>query len=422
MLAGRDVLAEAPTGSGKTIAFGLGVLAGLDPTRWGPIGLVLCPTRELAAQVAGELRKLARVLPNTKVLVLTGGVPLGPQIASLRHGAHVVVGTPGRVAQHLRDGRLELSRVRVVVLDEADRMLDMGFGDEVVALVRACPTPRQTLLFSATLGKDVERTSAAIQSSPVRMTVGDRAAPLVVQRFVEATADAAPQVIAAWLRQLAPPSALVFCNTRIGSVALAKSLGKLGLDALALHGDLEQPERERVLARFAGGSVRVLVATDVAARGLDLAGLGAVVNAELPLDPEVYVHRIGRTGRAGAPGHALALVDDESRGRLRDIEAVAGIVATLERAQDAIAPIETPWLAPFASLCIWAGRRDKLRAGDVVGACTNAGGILATSIGKIEIGERTSWIAVERRVANAALEHLNRTPIKGRRRRVTLER
>ena len=422
VLAGTDVLAEAPTGSGKTVAFGLGVLATLDPTQWGPVGLVLCPTRELASQVAVELRKLARPLPNTKVLVLTGGVPLGPQIASLRHGAHVVVGTPGRVGQHVRDGRLELGRVRVVVLDECDRMLDMGFADDVLALVRACPSPRQTLLFSATIGKEVEHTSAAIQQGPVRLQVGERAAPQIVQRFVEVAPEAAPDVIAAWLRQLAPPSALVFCNTRIGCAALAKALGRLGIDALALHGDLEQPDRERILARFSGGSARVLVATDVAARGLDLSGLGAVVNADLPLDPEVYVHRIGRTGRAGAVGHALSLVDDESLPRLHPIEKSAGITATVERADEAIAPIETPWLAPFATICIHAGRRDKLRPGDVLGACTSAGGVLATSVGKIEIGERSSWIAVERRVVNAALDHLNRTSIKGRRRRATLER
>ncbi len=419
-LGGRDVLAEAPTGSGKTVAFGVPLLVAIDPTQWGPQALVLCPTRELATQVAVSLRKLARPLPNVKILVLTGGLPMAPQIASLRHGAHVVVGTPGRVAKHVRDGRMVLNRVRTLVLDEADRMLDMGFADEVLDLVAGCPTPRQTLLFSATLGGDVRRVSAAIQSDPVAVSVGRRDAPQIVQRFVEIEAEDREHTLAAWLAAQRPASALLFCNTKLGCVAVAKGLRARGIDALALHGDLEQPDRERTLVRFANGSATVLVATDVAARGLDLTALAAVVNVELPFDPEVYVHRIGRTGRAGESGLALSLVTPEELPRLHAIEACAGITAVLERAPEADDdPGERPLAAPRVTLCIASGRRDKLRPGDVLGACTSPGGVAGAAIGKIDVGDRSTYVAVDRAQAAALLAHLQRTPIKGHRRHVT---
>jgi len=417
ILASRDVLAEAPTGSGKTIAFGLGLLAALDVTRWGPQSLVLCPTRELATQIAGVLRQLARPIANVKVLVLCGGVPLLPQIASLRHGAHIVVGTPGRVGKHLRDGRLELSRVRTCVLDEADRMLDMGFGDEVLALVAACGQPRQTLLFSATLVGDVLRVSAAIQDAPRRVSAGQASVPQIAQAFVGLGEAQREDVAAAWLRTHAPGSALLFCNTRIACASLSAALVARGIDAAALHGDLEQPDRERVLARFAGGSVRVLVATDVAARGIDLAGLDAVVNIELPFDPEVYVHRIGRTGRAGATGVAVSLVGDDDLPRLHAIETFAGITAVLERAPEPDS--DAPVVARRVTLCIHAGRRDKLRPGDILGACTGQGGIAAVHVGKIEVAERASYVAIDRELGATTLRYLQGVAIKGRRRHIT---
>ena len=419
------MLAEAPTGSGKTAAFGLALLLGVDPTLWGPHALVLVPTRELAAQVGTQLRLLARPIANVKVLVLVGGVPLTGQIASLRHGAHVVVGTPGRVGKHLRDGRLDLSRTRTLVLDEADRMLDMGFADEVLAIVAACPSPRQTLLFSATVERDIERISASIQHTPVRVSVGSRDAPQIVQSFFEVDDQSREAAVARWLTRNRPESALLFCNTRQRCAGVAKALGGFGIHALALHGELEQPEREAILARFANGSTGVLVASDVAARGLDLTGLGAVVNVELPFDPQVYVHRIGRTGRAGAPGVAMSLVAEDDLARLHAIEAFAGITAMLGRMPESVDDDDSalgPWVAPSVTLCIHAGRKDKLRPGDVLGACTSAGGIAAEGIGKIDVGERATYVAIRRELGAAALVHLQRTAIKGRRRYVTLEK
>ncbi|MBC8070059.1 MAG: ATP-dependent RNA helicase DbpA, partial [Deltaproteobacteria bacterium] len=303
ILAGHDLIAQARTGSGKTAAFGLGLLGKVEPRRAGTQAIVLCPTRELAEQVATELRKLARPLANLKLLVLCGGVPLGPQLGSLRHGAHVVVGTPGRIGKHLRAGTLELGAVQVLVLDEGDRMLDMGFADEIIAIVDHTPASRQTLLFSATYPADIERISAAIQREPRRIAVDEaHDAAHIEQHFHEVASSAAIDALARLLAHHRPSSAVVFCNTKLRGAEVARELGRLGVPALALHGDLEQPDRERTLAMFANGSARVLVATDVAARGLDIDELAAVINLELPLDAEVYVHRIGRTGRAGAGG------------------------------------------------------------------------------------------------------------------------
>lgn len=424
VLAGRDVIAQAKTGSGKTVAFGLGLLARVDPRRPAPQAFVLCPTRELADQVTGEIRKLARITANLKVLTLCGGVPLGPQIASLRHGAHVVVGTPGRVGKHLRDGRLDPSHVEVVVLDEGDRMLDMGFAPEILDILATTPASRQTLLFSATFPPEIERMSAEIQRDPVRVSVDEaHAAGHIEQTFFEVARASADEAIANLLAHHQPSSTLVFCNTRIRCAALTIALRRAGIAALALHGDLEQPDRDRALCLFANGSARVMVATDVAARGLDVDGLAAVINAELPLDPEVYVHRIGRTGRAGRGGIAFALFDPDEVGRLRAIESFQGArarVESLPRAEAQLAEASPRFPAPArVTLAVDAGRRDKLRPGDVLGALTNAGGIAAANVGKIDVGDRVTYVAIDREFSDAALLHLQRTPIKGRRIAVT---
>ncbi len=413
VLAGRDVIAQARTGSGKTAAFGLGLLARVDPRDPATQALVLCPTRELADQVGKQLRLLARALPNLKLAIVCGGVPLYPQVSSLRHGAHVVVGTPGRVAKHLRKATLALERVAVVVLDEGDRMLDMGFADEILGIVRSIPQTRQTLLFSATYPDGIERISAAIQRDPIRVAVDEaHAATHIEQTFYPVEHGRGPALVAAWLKQHRPGSTLVFCNTKAQCAALADALARVGIHALALHGDLEQADRDRVLAMFANRSCPVLVATDVAARGLDIAELGAVINFELPRDPEIYVHRIGRTGRAGASGLALSLYTPAQKPLVRAIEAFQqtpakhGDPAQLDLTNDA--KLE----APMVTLAIRGGRRDKLGAGDVLGTLTSAGGVLGSQVGKIAIGEHWTYVAIERAVADQALAHLQREPIK----------
>ena len=318
VLDGRDVVGRAKTGSGKTAVFGLGLLASLQPANFQVQALVLCPTRELADQVAQEIRRLAQGIPNVKLLVICGGKPMGPQKASLKHGAHIVVGTPGRVLDHLGKGSLRLDKLRTLVLDEADRMLDMGFADEVTDIVARAPKPRQTLLFSATFPDAIVQMSASIQSDPLRISVDvDHAPGVIDQLFFEIKRNERNQVLLGLLAHYAPGAAVVFCHTRKQCAEVASFLNDNRVEAVALHGELDQRTRDQTLVLFANGSTGVLVATDVAARGLDIKSLPAVINYELPHDPEVYVHRIGRTGRAGQQGVALSLVTQNEIRRVR---------------------------------------------------------------------------------------------------------
>ncbi len=421
ILVGRDVLAQAPTGSGKTAAFGLGLLHSIDATAAGTQALVLCPTRELADQVGKQLRKLATGIANLKLSVLCGGIPLAPQLASLTHAPQVVVGTPGRVLELVEKGALALRGVQTLVLDEADRMLDMGFDEPIRALVKRTPKTRQTLLFSATFPEAIRTLANAMLRTPLEVCVdGDALQPRIRSLFFEADlARRAPQ-LAALLLQFNPASTVVFCNMRKDTEEVVGSLAHYGFDALALHGDMEQRDREEVLVRFANRSCNVLVASDVAARGLDIDDIGAVVNYELPSDADTYLHRIGRTGRAGREGLALSLVADKERGRAAMIEERLGMQIHLER----IAPLAgKPRGVPQASMTtlrIDAGRSDKLRPGDIVGALTGEAGLHKDAIGKIDVYPTRSYVAIARKQAPATLEKLRAGKIKGRRLRVHL--
>ncbi len=419
ILAGRDVIAQAPTGSGKTAAFGLGLLQGIDAGATRTQALVLCPTRELADQVGKQLRKLATGIANLKLSVLCGGIPLAPQLASLAHAPHVVVGTPGRVLELVQLDALDLRGVRVLVLDEADRMLDMGFDEPIRALVKRTPKDRQALLFSATFPDAIRLLATAMLRDPLEARVdGDAHAPRIEAHFFEADpARRAPQ-LAALLLQFRPDSAVVFCNTRRDADDVAGSLAHYGFSALALHGDLEQRDREEVLVRFANRSCNVLVASDVAARGLDIEDIGAVVNFELPTDTDTYLHRIGRTGRAGRDGLALSLVAPGERNRAALIEQRQGTPIRYDR----IDPLDgKPRGAPqaaMATLRIDAGRTDKLRPGDIVGALTGDAGLAKEAIGKIDVFATRSYVAIARAEAGHALERLRAGKIKGRRFRI----
>ncbi|WP_374381479.1 ATP-dependent RNA helicase DbpA [Thermomonas sp.] len=419
ILAGRDVIAQAPTGSGKTAAFGLGLLQGIDAGATRTQALVLCPTRELADQVGKQLRKLATGIANLKLSVLCGGIPLAPQLASLAHAPHVVVGTPGRVLELVQLDAIDLRHVRVLVLDEADRMLDMGFDEPIRALVKRTPKDRQALLFSATFPDAIRLLATAMLRDPLEASVdGDAHAPRIEAHFFEADpARRAPQ-LAALLLQFRPDSAVVFCNTRRDADDVAGSLAHYGFSALALHGDLEQRDREEVLVRFANRSCNVLVASDVAARGLDIEDIGAVVNFELPTDADTYLHRIGRTGRAGRDGLALSLVAPGERNRAALIEQRQGAPIRYAR----IDPLDgNPRGAPqaaMATLRIDAGRTDKLRPGDIVGALTGDAGLAKEAIGKIDVFATRSYVAIARNKAGHALERLRAGKIKGRRFRI----
>lgn len=421
LLTGRDLIARAKTGSGKTVAFGLGVLNQLNLQNFATQALVLCPTRELADQVAKELRRLARASANTKIVILCGGAPFGPQVGSLQHGAHVVVGTPGRILKHLEKQTLSLETIRLVVLDEADRMLDMGFYEDISTILAATPAQRQTLLFSATYPHAIRELSAAFQHDPIEVTVDTQHDDLKIkQRFYEVDKGKRNKTLAALLAQYKPASAVVFCHTKQQSQEVADELRKQGVHALALHGDLEQKDRDQVLVRFANRSVPVLVATDVAARGLDIKELEAVINYELPRDPEIYIHRIGRTGRAGNKGLALSLFIASEAGRVNAIEATQEAKLQMEQPRGLELPDDFKLTAPMVTLCINGGRKEKVRPGDILGALTADAVIPALKVGKIDIFDHLTYVAVDRSIRKKALRILSEGKIKGRRFKVRL--
>ena len=415
ILAGNDLIAQAKTGSGKTCAFALGLLAPLNPRYFGCQALVLCPTRELADQVAKEIRLLARGAGNIKVLTLCGGVPFGPQIGSLEHGAHIVVGTPGRILEHLRKGTLKLDGVNHLVLDEADRMLDMGFVDAISEIIEQTPAKRQTLLFSATYPEGIEQLAARFMRQPQRIELeSQHDDSQIEQRFYEIAPEQRLDAVARLLLHFRPASSVVFCQTKQQCQEVATMLNARKISALALHGDLEQRERDQVLAMFANQSCCVLVATDVAARGLDIDTLEAVINLELTRDPQVHIHRIGRSGRAGAKGLALSLVAPSEAGRASAIEALQQTPLTWA-SLDKLKPLDDArLLPPMTTLCINGGRKDKLRPGDLLGALTGEGGLPGARIGKITLYDYNAYVAVERDVAREALQRLSERKVKGR--------
>ena len=414
VLEGKDLIAKAKTGSGKTAAFALGLLSRLNVNRVDVQALVLCPTRELADQVAQEIRRLARALPNVKLVTLCGGTPTAPQSATLSFGAHIAVGTPGRILKHLEQGTLELSSLETLVLDEADRMLDMGFGEDINKVISYAPERRQTLLFSATYPEGIAQMSRGVQRNPVEVSVESlHEGSAIEQKLYEVPAGQRLDALPWLLSHYQPSSCVVFCNTKRACNDVADHLAAKGFSALALNGDLEQRERDQVLVRFANGSATILVATDVAARGLDIKELGAVINYELTYDPEVHVHRIGRTGRAGQQGLALSLYQPNEAQRVNLIEEYQqapmplGDLDTIGRDIKPIAP-------QMVTLSIDAGRKTKVRAGDILGALTGEGGIAGSDVGKIQISEQYSYVAVKRQVASAALKRLQEGKIKGR--------
>ena len=325
-LAGHDLIAQAKTGSGKTAAFALPLLIKLNPRHFGVQAMVLCPTRELADQVTTELRRLARFADNIKILSLVGGSTMRPQADSLEHGAHIVVGTPGRIMDHIERGNLKLDALNTLVLDEADRMLDMGFYDDIAFVVKQCPTRRQTLLFSATYPEGIAKLAQKFMLNPQEVKLLEQhEGSKIRQRFYEIKHEDRLQAVSVLLKHYRPVSTLAFCNTKQQCRDLVDILHAKGIHALTLNGDMEQRERDQVLIQFANRSCSVLVATDVAARGLDIAQLEAVINVDVTPDPEIHIHRIGRTGRADEEGWALSLCSPADMHRVSNIARMMGI-------------------------------------------------------------------------------------------------
>jgi ATP-independent RNA helicase DbpA len=423
LLADADVLARAKTGSGKTAAFGLGLLNKMQTGSYRVQALVLCPTRELADQVAKEIRRLARAIPNIKILSLCGGAPLGPQIASLQHSPHIIVGTPGRILKHLTKGTVDLKNLQTLVLDEADRMLDMGFTDEINAILKFAPADRQTLLFSATYPDAIATMSVKVQRNPQMVDVTEDEQPaLITQYWCAVTRENRCDELVRALRAWGGALSLVFCNTKVECAEVARYLQGKNIVAVALHGDLDQNQRNQVLVRFANRSASVLIATDVAARGLDVKDLDAVFNYELPSQAEIYIHRIGRTARAGNEGVAVSLVEPRETRRLLDIEPLLAEGALKQR-DIPDAEKATGFLIPaMTTIQISGGRKNKLRPGDLLGALTAEGGVTGEAVGAIDLFDTYSYVAVRSAQAKKALKQLTTRNIKGRKYRANIRR
>ncbi len=415
ILNNKDVIGHAKTGSGKTAAFALGILAKLDITNKDVQALVLCPTRELSEQVSKEMRKLARLMPNVKITTLCGGSPMQSQVASLKNVVHCVVGTPGRVMDHIRRNTMYLDCLETLVFDEADRMLEMGFLNDMTEIVSCTPPTRQTLLFSATYPENIQNLSKNFQKNALLVKADTDYASLSIDHlFFEKDGEHDLPLLNSILTHYKPASTLIFCNTKQKCQELAEALQDEGYHALSLHGDLDQRERDEALVLFSHKSLSILVATDVAARGLDIKELEAVINFDLAHDPEVHVHRIGRTGRAGSSGLAFSFFGSSESRRLKAIEEYQEKKISIGNREALTTQDPSPMVPPMATLRISCGRKNKLRAGDILGALTANTYFQANDVGKIDICETHSFVAINRAKIERALKLLTEEKIKGR--------
>jgi len=413
LLLGKDLVGQAQTGSGKTVAFTVPILEKIITTDRNIQAIVLCPTRELSAQVTEQVRKLGRYKKNLIVVSLVGGTPFRSQMKSLEHGAHIIVGTPGRILDHLERKTLELSSVKTVVLDEADRMLDMGFKENIEQILLEIPENRQTVFFSATFPTTIEALSKRFQQSPVKITAKALEAPAIEERIYETKKENKLHTLISFLATQKPESAIVFCNTKLMVDEISVALSKAQICSEKLHGDLEQADRQRVMAKFRNRSVQVLIATDVAARGIDVTGVETVINYDLPSDASVYVHRIGRTGRIGKVGLAVSLLTPNEMPKIKTIEQYTNRIlkrmkweATEALVNDSVVKLDT--------LYIGAGRKQKIRPTDILGALTGLGGCKGEQVGKIEILDNYTYVAINSEMTDYVVSVFKMGKIKNR--------
>jgi ATP-independent RNA helicase DbpA len=416
ILLGKDVISQGKTGSGKTAAFGLGILQKFDVKLFRIQALALCPTRELADQVANEIRRLARTIHNTKVLTLCGGTPFGPQIGSLEHGAHIIVGTPGRIEEHVRKGTIQLDNITTLVLDEADRMLEMGFQEELDKIIDKLPRHRQTLLFSATYPDQIKSIAKRIMRTPKMVQTRSTHDDSVIEQifYKVGTIESRMEALRLVLQEQQPESTVVFCNTKVDVQAVTRELQKFKFNAQALQGDMDQGERTRTLNCFSNKSISILVATDVAARGLDIETLDLVINFHIARDSQVHVHRIGRTGRAGNKGLACSFFNDKEKHKIMLLEEYLErkiSSSDLPKSNLLERPINPP---PMTTLQISGGKKQKVRPGDILGALTGNKGIAGTDVGKIHISDNSAYVAIKTQVAKQAFKKLTEGKLKGR--------
>jgi len=412
ILDGKDVIAQAKTGSGKTVAFGIGVVNKLDIKNSKTQSLILCPTRELAEQVAKEIRKLARFTNNIKVLTICGGLPFRPQVESLKHGAHIIVATPGRVLKHLNKNSFNLEFLNMLVLDEAHRMLDMGFIEEITKVIRYAPKKRQTLLFSATYPPEIIELGASIQRDAINIqTISTEKPNEITEYFFQTPQNRKLSIVLRIFDTYRPENIIIFTNTKIEAQNISKFLKRQGIDALALHGDLEQYQRRDVMVQFINKSCSVMVATDVAARGIDIKELSLVINYELPHDEATYIHRIGRTGRAGETGLAFTLyINKESykADAYKNENRIFNDMSSLSKNEN-YKPT-----ALNSTIVIEGGKKNKMRAGDILGALIKEAKIDGKNIGKIDIYDNQSYVAISRDIIDTAYSNLKNCKIKGK--------
>lgn len=416
-LSGKDIIAQAKTGSGKTAAFGLAILNGLDTQSNYIQSLVICPTRELADQVARELRRLARMMNNVKVLTITGGVPEFRQEKSLEHGAHIVVGTPGRIRKLLKKRSLKLNATKKLVLDEADTMLDMGFIEDIEWINQKIENKDQTLLFSATFPDEILSLSHSIQQNAEMVKIdATHSTNIIKQVFVKL--DSHKDKEEALLKVLdyhRPSRFIVFCKTKIISDKVAQWLYDNGVEALSIHGDIEQKERTRTLTLFSNRSLSAIVATDVAARGLDIKDLEMVINFDLATNPEVYTHRIGRTARAGKTGLAVSLFIEKEMYKYDEICEFQGANDIIIEDVSSYQSSKEYDLKPqMESIFISGGRKDKLRPGDIVGTIVQNTDAEFEDIGEVTILNTTTYVAINKSVFSKVLFQLSNVKIKKR--------
>jgi len=407
ILDGKDVLAQSKTGSGKTLAFGLPCVMNTNTSNYKPQTIIITPTRELADQIAVELRRIASYKANLKILTLYGGVPLRAQADSLAKGAHILIGTPGRIQDHLAKETLTLESIKTLVLDEADRMLDMGFYDEIVKIGSNMPRAKQTLLFSATFPEKIEKLAKALLKQPLTLKVDTIQESAKIDELVYETEDKL-RTLTAIIQSHKPESLLIFCNMKTQVISLADTLAGRGHAVIDIHGDLDQRDRNESVIAFSNGSKRIMVATDVASRGLDIKDIALVINYDLPFDSEVYTHRIGRTGRADATGTAISLFC------AKDSEKCAYVLqkAKKKEMKDLRVDAKFKMTSEYDTLCLNGGKKTKLRAGDIIGTFCKEVGIDNSKIGKINITDTKSYIALHHTVVDKVFKALKKVKIK----------
>lgn len=422
LLQGQDVAGQAETGSGKTAAFGLPILHNIDTTLQQVQALIIVPTRELAVQVRQELKQLGKHIENLKISAFYGGHAFSQERASLAHPPQVLIGTPGRLTDHLNRRTLDLSNTKQLVLDEGDKLLEMGFEEEVDQVVAALPGRRQTILFSATMPEGVKALISNSLRNPQFIKATATTIPDQVKLIgVKAEHGQRQEVVLKLLRSIHAGGTVVFVNTRATADDLTAKLQSQGVPAKALHGGMEQPERDKAMTLFRNASTRILIATDLAARGLDITVLQNIIHLELPDDAAAYLHRSGRTGRAGRSGTVYTIITSRDEQKLLEWNLQQMdewlSASALEKPSAKSSSEKT---AAYATLYINGGRKDKISPKDIVGALIAEAGLKADQIGKIEVQDRQSFVAVPASAAQSASDSLNNAKIKGRKYKVGL--